>query len=57
MRAIPSVRHFSEYQQGFLIRINLREPELLAHARGVSLAMPGLDALRGIVGADVLFPS
>jgi len=23
--AIPSVRHFSEFQDGFLIRINLRE--------------------------------
>lgn len=49
--AIPSVRHFSEFQQGFLIRINLREPELPAHVRGVSLAMPGLDALRGIAAA------
>lgn len=49
--AIPSVRYFSEFQQGFLIRINLREPELPAHVRGVSLAMPGLDALRGIAGA------
>lgn len=48
--AIPSVRHFSEYQQGFLIRINPREPELSANIRGIGLAMSGLEALRGIAG-------
>lgn len=45
---IPSVRHFGEFQPGFLIRINPREPGLPPHTRGVSLAMSGLEALRGI---------
>lgn len=49
--AIPSVRYFSEFLRGFLIRINPGEAELPAHVRGVSLAMPGLDALRGIASA------
>jgi NAD-dependent SIR2 family protein deacetylase len=43
--AIPSVRYFSEYQDGFIIRINPREPNLPARCRGVSLAMPALAAL------------
>jgi hypothetical protein len=46
--AIPSVRHFSEFQEGFLIRINPREPELPVNRRGVSLAMTALEALQGI---------
>lgn len=46
--AIPSVRHFGEYQEGFLIRINPREPELPPNRRGVSLAMTALSALQAI---------
>lgn len=49
--AIPSVRHFSESQHGFLIRINPTEPELPDRVRGVGLAMAGLAALRGIAEA------
>lgn len=49
--AIPSVRHFGEFLDGFLIRVNPREPELPANHRGVSLAMSGLEALRGINAA------
>lgn len=51
--AIPSVRHFSEFMRGFLIRVNPGEPALPTHVRGVSLAMPALNALRGIVGARI----
>lgn len=46
--AIPSVRHFGEFQEGFLVRINPTEPELPAGQRGISLALPGLEALRQI---------
>lgn len=46
--AIPSVRHFGESQECFLIRINPREPELPAHRLGASLAMTALEALRSI---------
>lgn len=46
--AIPSVRHFGEYQEGFLIRINPREPELPPNRRGISLAMTALSALQAI---------
>lgn len=49
--AIPSVRYFGEYQEGFLIRINPREPQLPPNHRGISLAMSGIDALRGINAA------
>jgi NAD-dependent SIR2 family protein deacetylase len=49
--AIPSVRHFGEFHDGFLIRINPREPYLPAGKRGVSLALGGLEALAGIAGA------
>lgn len=49
--AIPSVRQFGEFQDGFLIRINPREPELPANRRGVSLAMSALEALRKINAA------
>lgn len=49
--AIPSVRHFGEFLDGFLIRVNPREPEHPASRRGVSLAMSGLEALRGINAA------
>lgn len=44
--AIPSVRHFGEFQEGFMIRINPREPDLPANRRGASLAMTALEALR-----------
>ncbi len=46
--SIPSVRHFGEYQDGFLIRINLREATLPNARRGASLAMPALQALQQI---------
>lgn len=46
--AIPSVRHFGESQEGLLIRINPREPELPADRRGISLAMNALEALLSI---------
>lgn len=49
--SIPTVRHFGEFQDGFLIRINCREPELPTGRRGVSLAMPGLEALSAIAVA------
>lgn len=46
--AIPTVRHFGEFQKGFLIRINLSEPKLPTGCLGVGLAMSGIDALRRI---------
>jgi len=46
--SIPSVRHFGEFQEGFLVRINPREAQLPGGRRGVSLAMGGLEALRMI---------
>lgn len=49
--SIPSVRHFGQFQQGFLIRINPREAELPENNRGVSLELPALRALELIAGA------
>ncbi len=46
--AIPSVRHFGEFQDGFLIRINPREPGLPERCRGIGIAMTGLAALTQI---------
>ena len=50
-KAIPTVRHFGEFQDGFFIRINLRDPNLPKGRRGVSLPMAGLEALSGIAAA------
>ena len=44
---IPSVRRFCESVRAPLIRINPREPQL-GEARGVSLPMGALEAMRGI---------
>jgi len=53
--AIPSVRHFGEFQDGFLIRINLRESDLPTGRRGIGLELGGLEALRQIhVALDAL---
>lgn len=49
--SIPSVRHFGEFQEGFLIRINPREAELPKGRRGVSLELPALRALELIAEA------
>lgn len=49
--ALPAVRRFSEFQDGFLIRINPSEAELPTHRRGIGLAMPALAALREIRAA------
>ncbi len=49
--SIPSVRHFGEFQEGFLIRINPREAELPKGRRGISLELPALQALELIAGA------
>jgi NAD-dependent SIR2 family protein deacetylase len=46
--SIPTVRHFGNFQECFLIRINPREPDIPAGRRGVSLPMAGLEALREI---------
>lgn len=48
--SIPTVRHFSENQNGFLIRINPTDPERDG-ARYLGLRMGGLEALRGIEAA------
>lgn len=48
--SIPTVRNFSEEQQGFLIRINPDEPELPDGREGVSLAMGGKAGLEAIIG-------
>jgi len=47
---IPTVRRFSENQNGFLIRINPTEPARNG-ARYLGLRMGGLEALRGIEAA------
>jgi NAD-dependent SIR2 family protein deacetylase len=44
--SIPTVRHFGEFQDTFLIRINPHEPHLPESRRGVGLPLPALDALR-----------
>jgi len=49
--SIPSVRHFGEFQEGFLIRINPREAEPPKGRRGVSLELPALRALELIAEA------
>lgn len=49
--SIPSVRHFGEFQEGFLIRINPREAELPKGRRGLSLELPALRALELITKA------
>lgn len=46
--AIPSVRHFGEFQEGFLIRINPAEADLPDGQRGISLSMGGLQGLSQI---------
>lgn len=52
--AIPSVRHFGEFQDGFLIRINPNEEGLPEGRRGISLAMGGLQGVTRIKDALVL---
>lgn len=49
--AIPSVRHFGEFQDGFLIRINLRESDLPTGRRGIGLELGGLPGLTRIKDA------
>lgn len=49
--AIPSVRHFSEFQEGFLIRINPTDALLPEGKRGISLPMGGLQGLSRIQAA------
>lgn len=49
--SIPTVRHFGEFQDGFLIRINPREADMPPHCRGVSLPLTGLAALQHIHSA------
>ncbi|MDP2786577.1 MAG: hypothetical protein Q8O79_00655 [Pseudomonadota bacterium] len=49
--AIPSVRHFGEFQDGFLIRINPTEAGLPDGRLGISLAMGGLQGLTRIKDA------
>lgn len=49
-QGIPTVRRFSENQNGFLIRINPMEPERNGDAR-MGFRMGGLEALRGILAA------
>lgn len=49
--SIPTVRRFGHQQKGPLIRINPREGELSAGRTGGSLAMGGLQALKGIEAA------
>jgi len=49
--AIPSVRHFGEFQDGFLIRINPTDADLPDGRRGISLAMGGYEALTLIQSA------
>jgi hypothetical protein len=44
--SIPSVRHFGEFQDGFLIRINPREADMPARCRGISLPLTALAALQ-----------
>jgi len=48
---IPTVRHVGEFQEGFLIRINPREPELPSGRRGVGLPLSGLEGLQRIQAA------
>ena len=48
--SIPSVRHFGEFQEGYLVRINPREPDIPHSVRGISLVMNGLDGLRELLG-------
>jgi NAD-dependent SIR2 family protein deacetylase len=48
---IPTVRYFSEDQNGTLIRINPTEPDLPAGKRGASMACGGLAGLRAIAQA------
>lgn len=49
--AIPSVRHFSEFQDAFLIRINPTDARLPEGKRGISLPMGGLQGLLRIQAA------
>lgn len=46
--ALPGVRYFGEFQNGFLIRINPKDAALPSNRRGISLEMRGLEALRKI---------
>jgi NAD-dependent SIR2 family protein deacetylase len=46
--ALPWVRHFGEFQDGFMIRINPKESQLPAKRRGIGLTMTALDALKQI---------
>ncbi|OLR89765.1 SIR2 family NAD-dependent protein deacylase [Actinokineospora bangkokensis] len=49
-KAVPTVRRYAELASaasGGLIRVNVREAEV-RHGRGVSLAMPALEALRAL---------
>jgi NAD-dependent SIR2 family protein deacetylase len=48
---IARVRHFSESRKGFLIRINPREACLPDRCRGISIALPALEALTKIRAA------
>lgn len=43
--SIPTARHFGEFQEGFLIRINPNEAGLPKDRRGISLELPALRAL------------
>ncbi len=49
--AIPSVRHFGEFQDAFLIRINPTDARLPEGKRGISLPMDGLQGLSQIQAA------
>jgi len=49
--AIPSVRHFGGFQDGFLIRINLLESDLPTGRRGIGLELGGLPGLTRIKDA------
>lgn len=51
--AIPSARHFSEYHNAFIIRINPRESALPKRCRGISLPMSGMAALQAIQSAFI----
>ena len=53
--SIPSVRHFGEFQEGYLVRINPREPDIPHSVRGISLVMNGLDGLRELFGNSPSF--
>lgn len=50
-QSIPTVRRVGYPQKGPLIRINPREAALPAAREGVSMAMDGLEALRGVEAA------